>query len=159
MKPEVDQRQPPGGGGEEQQRHGRDDARPITVSGVQGADGAEREPAVDAVRPTTSCTAANGASHERLEREAADGVDPAADPLLDEAVEPEREGEDERDPREPAVPTAMHDDGDGADADATHCSVPQPLAQHEHAEQHRDDRVDEVAEGRLDHVAASVAMM
>ena len=41
---------------------------------------------------------------------------------------------------------------DGAEADRDPLQRPQPLTQDDHAEQHREDRVDEVPESRLDHV-------
>ena len=46
-----------------------------------------------------------------------------------------------------------HEHGDDADRHGGPLRGAQPLAQHEHAQQHGDDRVDEVAERGLDDVA------
>ena len=62
-----------------------------------------------------------------------------------------REGE--RDPRERAIADDDDDDRERRETERDPLRHAQALAQHEHAEQHSDDRVDEVAEARLDHMA------
>jgi len=80
-------------------------------------------------------------------------TDVHADPVLDQAVDPERDRQGERDPRQPPVRGGQ--DGHRCRADPDRGPLPraQPLAQHHHPEQHGDQRVGEVAQARLDHVA------
>ncbi len=53
-----------------------------------------------------------------------------ADPLLDEAVAGERDGQGQRDPGQPAVVDAEHHDRDRGDADRCPLRRAQPLGQH-----------------------------
>ena len=77
--------------------------------------------------------------------------------LLAESVQRERKGEGQRDPRQPAVVDGDDDDGD-PDRDRDPLGRPQSFAEHHDAEQDRDQRVDEVAEAGLDHVAGVDAL-
>ena len=86
----------------------------------------------------------------RLPEQADDRV--GADGLAREAVEAERDREREGDPGQAAVP--QREDGDPGRGER-HREPLRPgeaLAQHQDAEQHVDERVDEIAEARLDHV-------
>ena len=86
--------------------------------------------------------------HDGLERDALHRADGRL--LLGESVGAEGEGQEERDPRRPAVVDGQHHDRDERDAHRHPLQPSQPLAEDQHAHQHRDQRVDEVAQRRLD---------
>ena len=148
-------------------------SRPITLSGSR------RVPAANSSSGTTVMTPARGEQHRGrpagaehqspwapmtamrdqrrdelhagLDRQRVDRADVGL--LLAEAVHAEREREDQRDPRRPAVVDRDHDDRDRADPDRDPLRPAQPLAEHDHAEHDREQRVDEVAQAGLDDVA------
>lgn len=73
--------------------------------------------------------------------------------FLAQAVGAERGGQDQRDPRRPAVGHGQFHHGGPADGHRHPLQSAQLLVQDEDAEQDGEQRVDEVAEGGLDHLA------
>ena len=95
--------------------------------------------------------------HEHgLESEALDRLGSGL--LLRESVGAERAGEDQRDPRRVPVVDGEDEAGQRADADGEPLQPAQPLAQDQHAHQHRHQRVDEVAQRRLHHAVVGDAV-
>ena len=84
------------------------------------------------------------------------GVQSADSPahfVFGETIEPERDGERKRDPRQAAVVVGQDDHGQSTQADRHPLQHPQALAQEEYGQHNGHQRVDEVAQRRLDHVA------
>jgi hypothetical protein len=140
-------RDPGGGAAEEQQRDRGDDTGrhqqqhvPGTLRGEAGLAGAA-EPGEVGERER--------GDQQRLERQALDRTD--ARGLLRQSVGAEGEREDQRHPRRASVVPGQHHDRDEAEAQRRPLHRPQPLAEEHHAHQHGHQRVDEVAERRLDH--------
>ena len=75
------------------------------------------------------------------------------DELAHQPVEPERCRQQQRDPRKAAVVERQPQHAEGGDANRDPLHPVQPLAQQRHAQQHVEQRIDEVAEAGLDHVA------
>ena len=88
--------------------------------------------------------------HRRLDSERRRRLD--AHRLLQEAVPGERTGQDQRDPRHPAVGGGEHGDSGGAEPERHELYASEVLPEHPDAERHRDQRVDVVPERRLDDV-------
>ncbi len=90
----------------------------------------------------------------RLGRQAGQRLDLAADLVLDQPVGAEARRQDQRDPRRMAVVDGEHQRRPRSPTPtATHCSRRSRSRRTSDAEQHGEQRVDEVAERRLDHVA------
>ncbi|MBG9886086.1 hypothetical protein ABE10_05870, partial [Bacillus toyonensis] len=140
-----------GSRGEEQQRHRGRHPREGEEHGVQRPGGAERDPPVRG--DENQLQNGDRDEPERLQRQPAHGVDSGADLLLDQPVDAEGGGEREGDPREGPVREDDHQHGHRGDPDRCPLQRPEPLVQHEDAEEHHRDRVDEISEARLDDVA------
>jgi hypothetical protein len=77
-----------------------------------------------------------------------------AERLLDERVRTEARGQAEGDPRWAAGAHDEHEHPCHADADRRPLQWTRTFPEHEYAEQHHDEWVDEVAHRRVDHPAA-----
>ena len=79
-----------------------------------------------------------------LDRERGNGCHPGR--LANQAVHPEGEGQHQRDPGRPAVGERQDDHSRQGDPHCHPLGLAQPLPEHEHAQRHRDQRIDEVAQ-------------
>ncbi|MPL74876.1 hypothetical protein SDC9_20695 [bioreactor metagenome] len=75
------------------------------------------------------------------------------DALLDQPVEPEGDGEGQRDPRRLAQRPGQPQHRTGDDQHRQRLQPPHPLAQEDHAKRHRDQREDVIAKARFHRVA------
>ena len=75
------------------------------------------------------------------------------DQLAHQPVQPERSGQAQRDPRRRARADRQPGHAQRRTADRDPLQPAQPLVQHQHAEHDIDQRIDEVAQAGLDHVA------
>jgi hypothetical protein len=145
------QGQPSGGPGEEQQRQARDGAAGGEQQGVAGA-GRGEGPGPGGGQPDQVAEGDRGRDG-RLGREPGQRPHVAPDAVLDQRVQAERPGEHERDPRQAADAGGEHHHRDRAEADRGPLDSPQPLAQDDDAEQHGQQRGDEVPERGVEDVA------
>ena len=145
--PHHRQRYPPGPCGEEQQGHGRDRTGhheqshdlPALVGGLPGR------------LPLPGQAAQVGKGDRRhdgaLHRQSGQGIHIRPDPLLDQPVQGEGEGQCQRDPRQRALEHHQERDGGARQHDRDPVDGAQPLAQDQRGQGHRHQRVDEVAQG------------
>ena len=89
-----------------------------------------------------------GRDDRRLDSEALDCADVRG--LLEQAVRAERERQDQGDVREPSVVDGQDHDRQRSDTDRSPLERSHPLAEDQHAHEHRHERVDEVAQRGLD---------
>ena len=89
---------------------------------------------------------------EGLHGEAHQSVD--GHDLPHQGVQGERQRQGQSDPRHLAHETRQHQHAGQGHSDAQHLVGPQPLAEKYDAQQHVDQRVDEVAQAGLEHLAA-----
>ena len=94
---------------------------------------------------------------EGLDSESGHRADAAADPVLDQPVEPEAQRERQRDPGQLPVPGGDDDDGRGPEPERHPLHRAQPLAQDDDRERDGDQRVDVVPEGGVDHAVGEDA--
>ena len=142
-------RDPGRGRSEADQGYGGHDARRGDQQRMSDALGAEgRGPLVGQPQDVTR---GDRCEHEGLHREALDRTHVGL--LLGQPVAAEGEGEDQGDPRRPAVLDGQADHGEGRDAQSDPLESAQPLAEDRDSHQHGDQGVDEVAERGLDDVA------
>ena len=152
QQPDRRQRDATGSGGEQQQRDGRRDAAEGEQNAVRDAVPAPRQ----ILRRQHEQQQRGGQRREDdgLRCQPFEGAEVAADALLHEAVCGERQREGDGDPRRAAVVDREVDARDDTDRDGEPLQTPQLLTEHEDAEHHRHERVEEVPERGLGDVAA-----
>ena len=133
------------GGAEEHQWDGGDQAAGRDESSMAEAVRAEVGLAAgDQPRDVRCC---HRCQHQRLDGEALDRPDVGL--LLCQPVGAEGEGQHQRDPRHPAVVERQHDDRAEGDGHGDPLQAAQVFTEDEDAHEHRHERIDEVAQGRL----------
>ncbi len=135
------------GGPEEQQRHGG--GRPGEHQQPQRGPAAAACPGR---RDAGEIRQRRRGQQQRLHAEAEQGVH--ADDLAHEAVQGVGRGERHGDPRQPPHHRRQRRHAEEGDGNAHRLPRPQPLAKQEHAEEDGKQRAEEIAQRRLDQLAA-----
>lgn len=93
---------------------------------------------------------------QRFEGEALCGVEFPTNAVFYQAVNRERAGEDERQPRHLAIADNQDDDGDSGEGHRNPLQWSKLFAENEDSEQNRHERVDEIPEGAFNNSSGEV---